>query len=207
MAKFIVAVTGGIASGKSAVTELFSECGIAIADADIAARKIVEPGQPALEEIATIFGRDLIANGQLDRQKLRELIFDNANAKKKLESITHPRIRQLLMQECENATSVFAVVAIPLLAEGGKSHYAWLDRILVVDVPREIQKSRLVARDGISTSLADKMLDSQASRGQRLAIADDVICNNHDFKSLRESVQRLDKRYRELAIAAAATTG
>ncbi len=207
MANFVVAVTGGVASGKSAVTELFSEFGITIADADIAARKIVEAGQPALEEIANCFGSDIVVNGQLDRQKLRELIFDNADAKKKLELITHPRIRHLLMQQCKNAASVFAIVAIPLLAEGNKEHYSWLDRILVVDVPREIQKSRLIARDRISDSLADKMLDAQASREQRLAIADDVISNLHDFKSLRESVQRLDKRYSELATAAMAKTG
>lgn len=194
-----MAVTGGIASGKSAVTELFSDIGIAVADADLAARSIVEPRQPALEEIAACFGSHFIVEGQLNRQALRELIFDNADAKIKLESITHPRIRELLINQCKSATSPYAVVAIPLLAEGNKSHYAWIHRTIVVDTSREIQKSRLMARDGISHELADKMLVAQASRTKRLAIANDVITNVHDRQSLKDSVQRLDRRYRELA--------
>ncbi len=201
VAKFIVAVTGGIASGKSAVTEIFHDLGITIADADIAARTVVEAGQPALKEIASSFGSHLIVEGQLDRQALRELIFSSTDAKKKLESITHPRIRQLLVEQCQAATSAYAVVAIPLLAEGSKNHYAWINRILVVDAPREIQKSRLLARDNITEVLADKMLDAQASRAQRLAIADDVISNLHDKQSLNESVRRLDTHYRKLATA------
>lgn len=202
MAKFIVAVTGGIASGKSAVTGLFSECGIMIADADIAARKIVEAGQPALEEIANAFGHHLVVNGQLDRQALRELVFDNDEARKKLEAITHPRIRQLLIQQCAEASSPYVIVAIPLLAEGNRAHYAWLNRILLVDVTRETQKRRLLSRDRIGESLADKMLDAQATRAQRLAIANDVISNMHDMASLRDCVVRLDQRYRYLAAKA-----
>lgn len=207
MATFIVAVTGGIASGKSAVTDFFSECGIVVADADIAARRIVEPGQAALQEIADCFGTPVVLDGQLDRQALRELIFNDADAKKKLESILHPRIRELLMQECRNATSPYAVVAIPLLAEGNKEHYVWLDRILVVDVSRDIQKSRLICRDKIPDPLADKMLDAQATRAQRLGIANDVITNMHDMASLKASVRRLDLYYRKLVKAAAAKTG
>lgn len=204
VARFVVAVTGGIASGKSAVSELFSACGIDIVDADIAARKIVEPGQPALEEIASVFGPAILADGQLNRQALREIIFDNPDAKKKLESITHPCIRDLLIKGCENVSSPYAVVAIPLLAEGNKADYEWLDRILLVDVTREIQKTRLLARDKISHLLADKMLNAQATREQRLAIADDVISNMHDLVSLGASVQRLDSRYRQLAMSASA---
>ena len=200
MAKFIVAITGGIASGKSAVTGFFAGLGITVVDADMAARAVVEAGQPALEEIASCFGSHLIIEGQLNRQALREFIFDNADAKKKLELITHPRIRQLLIQECQAAKSAYAIVAIPLLAESNKTHYAWINRILVVDADREIQKSRLLARDNITESLADKMLDAQASRAQRLAIADDVISNMHDRQSLQESVQRLDENYRKLAL-------
>lgn len=199
MAKFIVAVTGGIASGKSATTELFSQCGIVIVDADIAARRVVEAGQPALAEIADCLGSHLVVNEQLNRQALRELIFNDANAKEKLEAITHPRIRQILLQECAAASSGYAIVAIPLLVEGNHAHYAWINRIVVVDVRREIQKSRLIARDKISELLADKMLDAQASRAQRLAIADDVISNMHDLSSLKESVHRLDTHYRKLA--------
>ena len=202
MTKFIVAVTGGIASGKSAVTGFFHDLGITIADADVAARTVVESGQPALEEIASCLGSHLIVEGQLDRQALRQLIFDNADAKKKLEAITHPRIRQLLIQQCQFATSAYAIVAIPLLAEAGKTHYAWINRILVVDAPREIQKFRLLARDNIAEALADKMLDAQASRTQRLAIADDVVLNVYDRESLEESVKRLDEDYRKFSARA-----
>jgi dephospho-CoA kinase len=205
MANFIVAVTGGIASGKSAVTELFSETGIVIADADIAARSVVEPGQPALEEIASSFGPHFVMDGKLNRPALRELIFDNPDAKKKLESITHPRIRELLTSECRAATSPYAIVAIPLLAESKKSRYDWINRILVIDTSCEIQKFRLLARDKISGELADKMLDAQASRSERLAIANDVITNMHDRPSLKESVLRLDERYRKLATELAVT--
>lgn len=208
VARFIVAVSGGIASGKSAVSQIFSEFGIAIADADMAARTVVEAGQPALDEISKYFGSQLLtSDGQLDRQALRELIFDNADARQKLESFTHPRIRTLLLQECEAATSDYVLVAIPLLAEGNRAHYTWVNRILVVDAPREIQKSRLLKRDNISELLADKMLDAQATRAQRLAIADDVICNIHDRSSLKESVRRLHQRYTELATTSLAKTG
>jgi dephospho-CoA kinase len=199
VAKFIVAVTGGIASGKSAVTDFFHDLEITIIDADIAARTVVAYGQPALAEIADCFGAQLIVNGQLNRQALRELIFENADAKRKLEAITHPRIRELLIEECDAATSAYAIVAIPLLAEGNKAHYTWINRILVVDTPRAIQKKRLVIRDNIAESLADKMLDAQASRAERLAIADDVISNMHDKQSLQESVERLDENYRKFA--------
>ncbi len=202
MANYVVAVTGGIASGKSAVTGLFTECGIMTADADIAARKIVESGQPALEEIANSFGAHLVIDGQLNRQALRELVFGNDEVRKQLEAITHPRIRQLLIHECNTANSPYAIVAIPLLAEGNRKHYAWLNRILLVDVTRETQKNRLLSRDRISESLAEKMLDAQANRKQRLAIANDVISNMHDLDSLRNCVKRLDKRYRELAAKA-----
>ena len=202
MAKFIVAVTGGIASGKSAVTRLFSECGIMIADADVAARKIVEAGQPALEEIAVGFGHHLVVDGQLNRQALRELVFENDEVRKKLEAITHPRIRQLLIQECADASSPYVIVAIPLLAEGNRAHYTWLNRVLLVDVTRETQKRRLLSRDKIGEALADKMLDAQATRTQRLAIANDVISNMHDLASLKDCVVRLDQRYRDLAAKA-----
>lgn len=199
VANFIVAVTGGIASGKSAVTALFSRHGIVIADADVAARKIVEPGQPALAEIAACFGAHLVVNGELDRQSLRLLVFDDPQARKRLEAITHPRIRQLLIKECTDADSPYAIAAIPLLAESNGKHYDWLDRILLVDVTRDLQKKRLVSRDKITEALADKMLDAQASREQRFAMAHDVICNMHDLDSLKHCVERLDRRYRQLA--------
>lgn len=199
MANFIVAVTGGIASGKSAVTDLFAQLGIVVADADLAARKIVEAGQPALSEIAQCFGQQLIVDGELDRQALRVLVFDDVEARRQLEAITHPRIRQLLTLECIDASSPYAIAAIPLLAESNRKNYAWLDRILLIDTTRDTQKKRLITRDAISELLADKMLDAQASREQRLAMANDVISNMHSFDALKNCVHRLDKRYRELA--------
>jgi dephospho-CoA kinase len=201
MAAFIVAVTGGIASGKSAVTHYFSELGIAVADADIAAREVVMPNQTALAEIVSAFGADILENGELNRQALREKIFNDAAAKKTLEAILHPRIRQRLQQQCHEATSAYAIVAIPLLTEvAGKQAYPWLNRILVIDTPREKQYQRLIDRDHISAQLADQMLDAQATRAQRLAIANDVISNMHDLQSLKHSVQRLHARYQTLAL-------
>jgi dephospho-CoA kinase len=200
MAKFIIAVTGGIASGKSAVTDLFHEHGIAVSDADLAARRIVTPGHAALDEIIAHFGTHFLVDGELNRPALRELVFKDPEAKKKLESITHPRIRELLRQECEAAQSAYAIVAIPLLTESGKEHYSWLHRILVVDTPRATQKARLLKRDNISDELAEKILDAQATREQRLAIADDVICNMHDISALKASVARLHQKYLNLSV-------
>jgi dephospho-CoA kinase len=200
MAKFIVAVTGGIASGKSAVTDLFRELGIVVSDADLAARHIVEPGQPAQAEIAANFGTHFIVDGKLNRSALRDLVFSDPEAKKTLESITHPRIREWLRLECEAAQSAYAIVAIPLLAESGKEHYSWLQRILVIDTPRAIQKARLLKRDTISSELAEKMLDAQASRQQRLAVANDVISNMHDISTLKASVTRLHHKYLGLSV-------
>jgi dephospho-CoA kinase len=201
MALFVVAVTGGVASGKSAVTGDFSELGIHIADADIAAREVVMPNQPALAEIVSAFGTQILENGILNRQALRQKIFNDPVAKKKLEAILHPRIRIKLQAQCESATSNYAIVAIPLLAEvAGKLAYPWLDKILVVDTTREKQYQRLLQRDQITEKLARQMLDAQATRSERLAIADDVISNMHDLLSLKQTVQRLDKRYQKLAL-------
>ncbi|MEO8002389.1 MAG: dephospho-CoA kinase [Arenimonas sp.] len=207
MANFIVAVTGGIASGKSAVTDFFEALDVIVVDADIASRTVVESGQPALDEIVSNFGSHLLIDGQLNRPVLRELIFDNAEAKKKLEAITHPRIRQLLIEQCKTAFSPYVVVAIPLLAEGDSTYYRWINRVLLVDTTRAMQEKRLLARDHIGPSLAVKMLEAQATRTQRLAIANDVICNVHDLASLNASVKRLDIYYRNLVISSSAKTG
>ena len=204
MAGFVVAVTGGVAAGKSAVCLLFEARGIVVADADIAAREIVEPGEPAWHEIRTRFGIEaLLADGRLDRSRLRETIFSDASAKRDLEAITHPRIRQRLIERCREADAPYAIAAIPLLTEGGgRIAYPWLQRILVVDVPSALQQRRLVERDGIAADLAGRMIAAQASRYERLAIADDVIVNDGDMTVLEAAVDRLDYRYRRLAAAA-----
>lgn len=202
MAHFAVAVTGGVASGKSAVTRAFEARGITVADADVAARAVVEPGQPALAEVAAAFGPSFLrADGRLDRAAMRERVFADPAAKATLEGLLHPRIRTWLRSACAEAPGPYVVVAIPLLAEGGvRSGYAWLDRILVVDVPTPVQVARLVQRDDISVDLAERMVAAQASRAARLAIADDVVVNNGSLEALDLAVAKLHDRY--LATAA-----
>lgn len=200
MAGAIIAVTGGVASGKSAATDAFAARGIVVADADVAARRVAEPGEPALAEIVARFGAaSLDADGRLDRAAMRARVFADPSARQALESILHPRIRTWLEAACREATGPYVIVAIPLLAEGGgRAAYPWLDRILVVDVPEAVQRQRLMRRDGTDAALAGRMIAAQASRSQRLALADDVIVNDGPLSALDEAVARLDTRYRGL---------
>lgn len=201
MSRFVIGLTGGIAAGKSEVSRRFEALGITVADADLAARAVVAPGSEGLARIAAHFGRDiLLADGQLDRAALRARIFASAQERQALEAITHPAIRQLLRETCEQAEGPYAIAAIPLLTEaGGRQQYPWLDRILVVDVPVAVQHARLMQRDGIDTALADRMIAAQASREARLALADDVVVNDGHPDHLQAHVERLDRAYRELA--------
>ncbi len=201
MSRFVIGLTGGIAAGKSEVSRRFEALGITVADADLAARAVVAPGSEGLARIAAHFGNEiLLADGQLDRAALRARIFDSAQERQALEAITHPAIRQLLRQTCEQAEGPYAVAAIPLLTEaGGRQQYPWLDRILVVDVPVAVQHARLMQRDGIDTALADRMIAAQASREARLALADDVVVNDGHPDHLQAHVERLDRAYRALA--------
>lgn len=201
MSDYIIGVTGGVASGKSAVTQRFEALGIVVADADVAARAAVAPGSEGLAAVVEAFGASvLVADGGLDRAAMRQRVFGDEAARRRLESIVHPLVRARLRQECEAAAGPYAIAAIPLLAEGGgRSAYPWLQRILVVDVPVEVQRSRLMRRDGIDAALADRMIAAQASRAQRLAIADDVIVNDAGLEVLDGMVAALDRRYRALA--------
>jgi dephospho-CoA kinase len=203
MAAFVVAVTGGIASGKSAVTALFSSLGIVVADADAIAHQIVAPGEAALAEIVSRFGAGVLdAEGALDRAALRALVFADPQARAALEAITHPRIRAGLEAQCRGAGSEYAIAAIPLLAEAGlppAQAWPWLQRVLVVDAPPSVQRQRLLARDGVDEALAGRMIAAQASRAQRLALATDVIVNDAGLADLEAPVSLLDARYRELA--------
>jgi dephospho-CoA kinase len=201
VAAFAVAITGGIASGKSAVADRFLRRGRVVADADVAARDIVAPGEPALGEIAARFGpAALQADGGLDRAWLRAHVFADPAARKDLEAITHPRIRARLHAQARDAAWPYVLVAIPLLAEGGgRAAYPWLDRILVVDAPEALQLARLRARDGIDDALARRMLGAQATRTQRLALADDVVVNDGAPAGLDDVVARLDELYCRLA--------
>ncbi len=198
---FCVGLTGGIASGKSALADRLRARGAFLADADVIAREIVAPGQPALAEIAAHFGRGMLqADGSLDRAVMRQRIFDSPAERKALEAITHPRIRAALHDACMAANAPYAVAAIPLLTEGGgRTFYPWLDRIVIVDVPMELQRARLLARDGIDAALTDGMIAAQATRAQRLAIADDVVANSGSLEDLDKAADALDRLYRELA--------
>lgn len=201
MSRFVIGLTGGIAAGKSEVSRRFEALGITVADADLAARAVVAPGSEGLARIAAHFGDTILqADGQLDRAALRARIFDSAQARQALEAITHPAIRQLLRESCEQAEGPYAIAAIPLLTEaGGRQQYPWLDRILVVDVPVAVQHARLMQRDGIDAALADRMIAAQASREARLALADDVVVNDGHPDHLQAHVERLDRAYRKLA--------
>lgn len=207
MAGFLVAVTGGVASGKSAATRAFEALGVPVVDADVAARAVVEPGQPALAEVAARFGPAAIGpDGRLDRAAMRERVFADPTARTALEAILHPPIRAWLRAACAAADGPYAVVAIPLLAEGGgRKTYPWLDRILVVDVPEAVQVARLRARDGADEALARRMVAAQATRAQRLAIADDVVVNDGSLAGLAAAVGRLHRRYLWLATVGGAS--
>ena len=203
MSAYVVAVTGGIASGKSEVTRRFEALGVAVADADVAARDAVAPGSRGLAEVVAAFGAEVLGpDDQLDRAAMRARVFGDPHARQRLEAIVHPWVRAQLREQCAAAAGPYAVAAIPLLSEGGgREAYPWLDRILVVDVPLETQHARLMQRDGIDAALAGRMLSAQATRAQRLAIADDVIVNTGSLEALDRHVAALDRRYRMLAAA------
>ncbi|ATD66932.1 dephospho-CoA kinase [Luteimonas chenhongjianii] len=202
MSALIIGLTGGIASGKTAATQAFQNRGAFVADADVAARLAVAPGSTGLAEVVEAFGAGALADdGSLDRAAMRRRIFDDPPARHRLEAIIHPRVRALLQSECEQATSPYAVAAIPLLTEGGRAAYPWLQRVLVIDVPRELQLARLLARDGIDAALAERMVAAQATREARLAIADDVIVNDGTLEALDAAVGALDVQYRGMAAA------
>ena len=203
MSEYIIGVTGGVASGKSEVTRRFEALGVAVADADLAAREAVAAGSPGLAEVVSTFGPGVLTTaGELDRTAMRQRVFEDPAARQRLEAIIHPRVRAWLRQECEAALGPYAIAAIPLLTEGGgRDAYPWIDRILVVDVPVEVQIKRLMRRDDVDRTLAEAMLAAQASREARLAIADDVIVNDGALEALDGEVARLDQLYRGLAEA------
>ena len=166
-ASFAVALTGGIASGKSAVASRFVALGVPLIDADRLAHELVEPGQPALAAIAAEFGDDALdASGALDRRRMRNRVFADADARRRLESILHPLIHDAIVAAVHRGEGSYCVLAIPLFAET-RSQYAWVDRVIVTDVPRATQIQRLAARPQINVALAERIIDAQ--EGQRLS--------------------------------------
>jgi len=155
-----VALSGGIASGKSAAAERFAQLGVPVFDADIVAREVVAPAQPALAEIIATFGAEFVnAGGELDRARMRALVFADSGARARLEAILHPRIRRALLDSVRCCANSYCVLAIPLLAET-HADYRWVDRVLITDVPAAVQLARLTRRPGIDSALAARILSA-----------------------------------------------
>ncbi|GGY15778.1 dephospho-CoA kinase [Rhodanobacter panaciterrae] len=197
----VIALTGGVAAGKTAVARRFEALGVSVHDADVAARAVIEPGTSGLAAVVDAFGVGVLDDaGRLDRPAMRRHVFSNPSAREALEAIIHPRVRQWLRERALAERGPYCLLAIPLLAEN-IAHYRWVDRVLLVDVPESVQMARLIARDGIDETLARRMLAQQASRAERLALADDVIENSGDESALDHAVAELHQRYLALANA------
>lgn len=197
---FRVALTGGIASGKSTVAARFADLGAVVIDTDVLAREVVAPGSDGLAAVVAAFGSQILRpDGQLNRAEMRQLIFNDSSKKQQLESLLHPRIGALLWRRSKDAGGPYQIFEIPLYAEtGGRIE---TDRVLVVDCDPQTQISRVMARDDIERAQAEAILAQQATREQRLAIADDVIVNNSDMQSLNDAVFALHRRYLDCALA------
>jgi len=193
-----IGLTGGIGSGKSAVASLLMTRGIPIIDTDEIAHRLTEPGQPAFDEIVRNFGQDILdANRRIDRDKLRERVFENAGERQRLEAILHPRIREMVREKLEALHAPYCILVVPLLIESG--FIDLVDRVLVVDASEGVQIQRTVARSGLTEPEIRKIIAAQVSRAQRLQKADDVIDNNGDRKHLETEVERLHQWYLSLA--------
>jgi leader peptidase (prepilin peptidase)/N-methyltransferase len=194
-----IGLTGGIASGKSTVTQRFTELGVSVIDADLAARSVVQPGKAGLTQVVQRFGPSVLdAQGHLDRAALRAVIFNDPDSRRALDAILHPLIRAEMELTAAAAQGPYVVMAIPLLIESGNAR-ARVDRVLVVDADETLQIQRVQARDGGSAEQARAILASQASRAARLAQADDVLLNTGSVADLRQAVDRLHEQYLHLA--------
>jgi dephospho-CoA kinase len=195
-----IGLTGGIASGKSTVEQRFIELGVPVVNADDSSRAVVERGRPGLAAVVARFGAGLLTpQGDLDRRALRSLIFGDSARRRELEAILHPLIRDDMNRRSAEATGPYVILSIPLLVESN-TRDRW-DRILVVDADESMQLARLMSRDAVSEVEARATLAAQASRAERLAAADDVLENFGTVADLRQAVDRLHRRYLELAAA------
>ena len=194
-----IGLTGGIASGKTAVADLFAKLGAAVIDTDVIAREVVAPGTPGLTRVCSIFGDEILnADGSLDRAALRSRVFADEPSRKQLEAILHPLIHaETLRQSAALAAAPYQILVVPLLAETGFREI--VDRVLVVDCPPDIQAERLMARDKESATTAAAMINAQTGREQRLMIADDTISNDGPREALAHAVASLHRQYLELA--------
>ena len=195
---FVVGITGGIGSGKSAVTARLETLGVDVVDADLAARVVVEPGQPALAAIAERFGKNILQqNGSLDRAALRKIVFEDSEARRWLEGVTHPAIRQEIENQLRGATSDYVVLSSPLLLEA-KQH-SFVNHVVVVDVTEDLQIARTTVRDNNNTALVRKIMSAQLPRGERVNRADEVIDNSGSLSDLKVQTDALHQRMLDLA--------
>jgi dephospho-CoA kinase len=196
----VIGLTGGIGSGKTLATDHFEKLGITIVDADKAARVIVEPGQPALQEIGKAFGTGVInADGSLNRAALRSLVFSEPAQRRALEAITHPRIAEEIRRQLSVSTSPYTILVSPLLFESGQHNYT--QRTLLIDAHESLQRARASSRDNVSEAQITAIMTAQMSRDERRQRADDVVLNDGEITHLHESLERLHQRYLELAHA------
>ena len=190
----IIGLTGGIGSGKSVASDKFKSLGITVVDADVASRTVVEPGKPALKEIEDHFGSGIItAEGKLDRNNLREIIATDPEERKWLESVTHPKIGEQITKEISESTSVYTLFVAPLLLETNSQEMC--SRVVVVDVPKDVQIRRTAKRDKVSPNQVEKMVAAQMEREKRLEKADDVLLNSGTIEDLEKQVEELHKKY------------
>ena len=196
-----IGLTGGIGSGKSTVAALFATRGVPVIDTDEIAHRLSQPGQAAFDEIVRDFGEGILdENRRIDRNRLRERVFDNDDERRRLETILHPHIRAAAREKLADLSATYCVLVVPLLIESGFQDLT--DRILVVDAHENMQIQRTAARSGMSEAEIRKIMSAQASRAQRLQKADDVIDNNSDRKKLEAEVERIHQWYLSLAATA-----
>lgn len=197
---YVVGLTGGIGSGKSTISRLFAGFGIEVIDADEVSRDVVNPGSPALNALVARFGNSILnGDGTLKREILRGVIFTDPEAKAWVEQLLHPLIRTAILKRIERSSSPWLLLSAPLLLESDA--YAFVDRVLVVDVPESVQLARTMQRDNATKEEVTRIMQSQLARGKRLAAADDIVDNTGDTLQLQEKLLRLKQRYEELAHA------
>ena len=189
-----IGLTGGIGSGKTAASDHFARLGAEVIDTDRLSRELVEPGEPALAEVVAAFGGQMLdGQGRLDRARLRERVFNDPEARRRLEAILHPRIRDAMLERAARSTAPYVVFVIPLLIETGQQDL--VDRVLLIDVPEALQRARVAARDGLEAAQIDGILAAQTDRATRLAHADDVIRNDGAVEDLYAAVEELHRKY------------
>lgn len=189
-----IGLTGGIGSGKTAASNHFARLGAEVIDTDLLSRELVKPGQPALKEIVAAFGDRVLGDGgRLDRPRLGRLVFSNSKARQELEAILHPRIRTAMLARAEQSQAPYVIFVIPLLLETGQQNL--VDRVLLIDVPADLQRARVAARDGLDDARINSILQAQTDRTTRLRNADDIVCNDGDIAKLHAAIEELHRKY------------